>query len=112
MNIGVSTAIGISIGAAMGSATDNLGMWVASGAAVGNCNQSRCEPHGSEKSTDPPTSSESAVNPIKPVMEGRGGDWEGTVKLMRIVRQPFFDVGSALFLANARDNRSGRARRI
>jgi hypothetical protein len=27
----------------------------------------------------------------------------GTVKLMRIVRQPFFDVGSALFLANARD---------
>ena len=35
MNIATWTAVGISIGAAMGSATDNMGVWVALGAALG-----------------------------------------------------------------------------
>ena len=35
MNMATWTAVGISIGAAMGSATDNMAVWVASGAATG-----------------------------------------------------------------------------
>ena len=35
MNMALWTVLGIAIGAAMGSATDNMGMWLSMGGALG-----------------------------------------------------------------------------